>query len=252
MTDLPLAQAADRITALLAATESRTLDFKRISGKQSRMYETVCAFANTEGGLLVIGIGDAKAMKPSDKPQSRLFGVEENAEGFDDFKRELLARFTPPITKLHWLRVPCTLRTGESGHVVVLRVEKSDQVHSIVGNGTWTRMDASNRELSAAEIADLTYQRGVKSAETLPMPVALNLLDTDAWHSYCVTRGLADANLSIRLPRLGLAVPGADGLQPLVAALLLFADEPGALLAGQGHAGRYPCVSLQGTCRATW
>jgi ATP-dependent DNA helicase RecG len=234
MMDLSPAQAADRIAKLLAAPESRTLDFKRISGKQGRMYEAVCAFANSEGGLLVIGIGDAKAMKPGDKPQSRLFGIEENPEGFDNFRTELLTRFTPPITRLHWLRLPCTLHDGQSGHVVMLRVEKSDQVHSIVNNGTWTRMDAGNRELSAVEIADLTYQRGVKSAETLPMPVALDLLNTDAWRSYCLTRGLADMDVAVRLPRLGLAVPGEGGLQPLLAALLLFADEPGALLAGQG------------------
>lgn len=234
MIDLSPAQAADRIAKLLATPEGRTLDFKRISGKQSRMYEAVCAFANSEGGLLVIGIGDAKALKPGDKPQSRLFGIEENPEGFDDFRRELLNRFTPPITRLHWVRLPCTLYNGHPGHVVMLRVEKSDQVHSVVGNGTWTRMDASNRELSAAEIADLTYQRGVKSAETLPMPVALELLNTDAWRSYCLTRGLADLDVSVRLPRLGLAVPGEGGVQPLLAALLLFADEPGALLAGQG------------------
>lgn len=93
-------------------------------------------------------------------------------------------------------------------------------------------MDASNRELSATEIADLACQRGVKSAETLPMPVALELLNTDAWRSYCVTCGLADTDLAVRLPRLGLAVPVDGTLQPLLAALLLFADEPGALLAG--------------------
>ena len=34
MIDLSPAQFADRIAALLAAHESRTLDFKRISGKQ--------------------------------------------------------------------------------------------------------------------------------------------------------------------------------------------------------------------------
>ncbi len=234
MNDLSPSRSADRIAALLAAPESRTLDFKRISGKQGRTYEAVCAFANSDGGLLVIGIGDAKAMKPGDKPQSRLFGIEENPEGFDDFRRELFNRFTPPISRLHWLRLPCTLHNGQPGHVVMLRVEKSNQVHSVVNNGTWTRMDASNRELSAAEIADLTYQRGVKSAETLPLPVALDFLNTDAWRSYCLTRGLADMDVAVRLPRLGLAVPGEGGLQPLLAALLLFADEPGALLAGQG------------------
>ena len=49
MIDLNPAQAATRIIALLGALESRTLDFKRISAKHSRMIETVCAFANSEG-----------------------------------------------------------------------------------------------------------------------------------------------------------------------------------------------------------
>ena len=234
MINLSPTQSADRITALLATPEGCTLDFKRISSKHNRIYEAVCAFANTEGGFLVIGIGDAKAMKPGDGPQSRLFGIEENPEGFDDFHRGLLNRFTPPITKLHWMRPPCTLQDGQPGNVVLLRVEKSEQVHSMVGNGTWVRMDASNRQMNAHESADLIYQRGVKSAETLPMPIALDLLNTDAWRSYCTNRGLADTNLALRLPKLGLAVPKDGALQPLLAALLLFADEPGALLAGQG------------------
>jgi len=60
------------------------------------------------------------------------------------------------------------------------------------------------------------------------------LLNTDAWRSYSANRGLSDTDLAVRLPRLGLAVPVDGALQPLLAALLLFADEPGALLAGQG------------------
>ena len=47
MIDLSPTQAASRITALLAATENRTLDFKRISAKHGRMIEAVCAFSNT-------------------------------------------------------------------------------------------------------------------------------------------------------------------------------------------------------------
>lgn len=239
MVDHSPAQAADRITALLAAHESHTLDFKRISGKQGRMYEAICAFANTDGGLLVIGVGDAKAVKPGDKPQSRLFGIEENPEGFDDFRRELLNRFIPAITKLHWMRLPCTLHNGQQGHVVVLVVEKSEQVHSIVGNGTWARMDASNRELSAADITELAYRRGIKSAETEAVGVSLDLLDTPVWRSFVGSRGLRTGNQVEQLLRIGLAdkVKQADGTEevlPRRAAVLLFAEEPGSLLAGQG------------------
>jgi ATP-dependent DNA helicase RecG len=231
MIDLSPAQAADRIAALLAAQESRTLDFKRISAKHGRMIETVCAFANSDGGLLVIGIGDAKDLKPGAKPESRLFGIEENPEAFDDFRRQLMSRFAPPISRVHWLRVPCTLYTGQPGHVVMLRVEKSEQVHSVVGDGTWTRMDASNRELSATDITDLAYQRGVRSAASEMVPVNLNLLDTPTWRSFVAARGLRAGTMAEQLQRIGLADEMAGELRPTRAAVLLFADEPGSLLA---------------------
>ena len=54
MIDLSPAQAADRIAKLLVTPESRTLDFKRISDKHKKIIETVCAFANSEGGLLAL------------------------------------------------------------------------------------------------------------------------------------------------------------------------------------------------------
>ena len=128
------------------------------------MMETVCAFANTDGGIIAIGIGDAKDLKPGAPPSARLFGIEENPEAFDDLQREIMTRFEPAMGGLRWLRVPCTLHNGQPGHIVMLRVEKSDKVHSIVGKGTWTRMDASNREMSASEIGELQYQRGTRSA----------------------------------------------------------------------------------------
>ncbi len=79
---------------------------KRTGAKHSRMIETVCAFANSEGGLLAIGVEDAKQMKPGAKAESRWFGIEENAEAFDDFRRQVMARFSPAIDRLHWMRLP--------------------------------------------------------------------------------------------------------------------------------------------------
>jgi predicted HTH transcriptional regulator len=79
MIDLSPTQAASRITVLLAAPENRTLDFKRISAKHGRMIETVCAFANTEGGLLVIGVGDAKDLKT---PKARNPLIAQNLREF--------------------------------------------------------------------------------------------------------------------------------------------------------------------------
>ncbi len=181
--------------------------------------------------LLVSGVGDAKDMKPGDKPQSRLFGIEENPEAFDDFRRQVMQRFSPAIERLHWVRLPCTLRDGNPGHIVMLRVEKSDHVHSVVGDGTWTRMDASNRELNAAEIAELAYRRGVRSAVSETVPVVLDLLETDTWRTFVAARGLKNGDFADQLLRIGLAAKVGTEVQPTRAAVLLFAEEPGGLLA---------------------
>ena len=46
---------------LVARNESRHLEFKRVTGKMvQKALETLCAFANTEGGILVLGLADMK------------------------------------------------------------------------------------------------------------------------------------------------------------------------------------------------
>ena len=228
MIDLSPAQAASRITTLLKTSESQTLEFKRVSGKMvGKALETICAFANTEGGVLVLGVGDPATSSGA----TRLHGVQENPEAMDELRRKTLTQLNPAVERLHWLRLPCTLNTGEPGHVVLLRVEKSDKVHSIVDDGTWTRMSASNREMNAAEIADLHYRRGVRSAVSEPVPVALELLETDAWRRFVGARGLKSGTFAEQLQRIGLAIRVGNELQPMRAAVLLFADEPGSLLA---------------------
>ena len=232
-------RAATQISAWLAATESQTLEFKRIKNAETKTIEAICAFANTNGGVLVIGIGDAKDLKPGDKPERRLYGIEEKPEDFDALQRRAMYRIIPPLASLTWEWLPCTLRDGQPGHVVAVRVDKSNQVHSLADSGaTLTRMGASNRQLNAAEIATLFYQRGVRSAAEELVPVSLELLDTPIWRTFLAVRFTNAAPMADQLKKIGLAgtnsTTGSDELQPNRAAVLLFADEPGSLLAAHG------------------
>lgn len=234
MNELSPEQSAQKIAWLLAARESRQLEFKRIGeNKQHRKLETVCAFANTEGGVIAFGIDDPKKLRPGEKQALRLYGIEENPESFDQFSKALTTAFSPPITQLRWTRLSCTLRDGSPGHVVLLDVEKSDKVHSIInhGSGTWTRMDTSNRELNAEEISDLSYRRGVRSAASESVPINLSLLETTTWLSFATARGLRSGTFGEQLLRIGLAEEVNGQIRPTRAAVLLFADEPGSLLA---------------------
>lgn len=248
MIDLPVHQAASRIARLLATSESKHLDFKRLgTGKIARMLETICAFANADGGLLAVGIGDASELRPGDKLQQRLWGVEENPEAFDELQRKCRTHFNPAIATISYFRLACTRRDGRPGHIILVRVGKSERVHSVVDGGTWWRGDASNRQLSAGEISDLAYQRGERSAESETVSVSLDLLESDSWHEFFAKRGLKSGTFAEQLCRIGLAEKSSDAVLPRRAAVLLFSDEPGSLLAAHGTRADVRLLVYDGT-----
>lgn len=235
ITTVPTEAAAKIIEQWLPADETRHLEFKRVSGKMvGKAIETVCAFANADGGLLVLGLADLK----SHKGQARLFGVEENNEALDELERKLRTELLPPLGGLQLLRLPALLHSGpaagQQGHLLVLQVPRSAQVHSVVGGGTYTRLDRGNRVLSAEEITELSYRRGTRSAAAEPVPVALERLNTQAWQRFLQRRGPLSGSHAEQLLSIGLAVEVDGRVQPLRAAVLLFADEPGSLLAAHG------------------
>lgn len=82
---------------------------------------------------------------------------------------------------------------------------------------------------------DIDYQRGVHSAETESVVVPLELLDTPVWRSFVASRGLRAGTQAEQLLRIGLAdkvgEKGVEQVLPRRAAVLLFAEEPGSLLA---------------------
>ena len=232
VTNLPPSLASTLLPQLLPRGESRRLEFKRVSGKMvGKALETVCAFANTQGGTLVLGMADLKEFQD----QARLFGAEENAEAVDELQRKLLTEFQPALDGLRLQRIACTLHNGpakgQAGSVLLLQVPRSPRVHSIVNGGTYTRLDAGNRMLSAGEVTALSYQRGERSASSEPVAVPLARLQTGAWQRFATQRGPLTGAFGDQLLRIGLADEVDGSVLPRRAAVLLFADEPGSLLA---------------------
>lgn len=225
-------QAAPLVQLLIGLVETRRLEFKRVSGKMvGKALETVCGLANAEGGTLVLGVADVKDHQGA----GRLFGVEENPEAADELQRKLLTEFQPPIQSILVRRLACTLHNGPAkavaGHVLLVQVGRSNFVHSIVNSGTFTRLDAGNRQMTAGEVTELSYRRGVRSAASEPVPVSLERLQTDAWRRFLAMRGPLTGSFADQLLRTGLALEVEGAVQPTRAAVLLFADEPGSLLA---------------------
>ncbi len=217
------------VDELLASPEGAVLETKRV-GDNTRKIQTVVAFANTEGGLLVLGVEDAEKAVGRD----RVFGIDENPESVDDLRRLLTHRITPPLAEPNCPpescpEIPCTLRDGSRGSVVVVRADKSNCLHSVVDGGTYGRFFRSNRQLSAVEIAELSMRRGTTSAVSRLAPVPFDLLDTPYWRDYASKRRITGP-ISDAMRRLGLAREDDGAARPTFAAVLLFAEEPSGLL----------------------
>ena len=184
--------------------------------------------------MLVLGLADLKEFQGP----ARLFGAEENAEAVDELQRKLQTEFLPGIDGLKLQRVSCALHNGpakgQAGSVLLLQVPRSPHVHSIVNGGTYTRLDAGNRMMSAGEVTALSYQRGDRSASSEPVDVPLARLQTKKWRHFAANRGPLTGTFADQLLRIGLADEVGSSVQPRLATVLLFADEPGSLLAAYG------------------
>jgi ATP-dependent DNA helicase RecG len=208
--------------------ETVRFESKRVSGKMvHKAVETVVAFANTEGGLLVLGMEDFKKTQGDD----RLFGIQENPEAVDELRRKIEHGITPALNEVGWRTISCILRNGAEGTLVVVEVSKSTMAHSVVEDGTWKRLERGNREMTAKEVNELCFARGVISAETEIVPVPFELLDSDYWKTFCQTRKLTTGDIGDRMFRIGLAKKQKDVLQPTRAAVLLFAEDPSGIMA---------------------
>ncbi len=217
------------IDRLLSLPESRTFECKRV-GKVDRLLESVVALANSDGGVLALGLEDPDKAAGRD----RVVGIQEHPMNWDELRRKLRSRITEPdqLPVTH-SEIGCTLRDGSPGSIIVLKIQRSGRVHSLVDDGTFVRLSKGNKELTATEINDLCHARGVISAETRLEDVDFELLETDFWRAYArhrkLTRPIDEAML-----HLGLAKRDSHGaLRATRAAVLLFAEEPSGLLASK-------------------
>lgn len=244
MPPLPEATASALLDAVLSGQETLQLETKRVSGKMvGKALQTICAFANSHGGWLMLGVEDFDKATGRD----RLHGIKENPEAIDELLRKMRTQFAPPLAGLKTWMLQTELRDGTLDQLIAVQVPSSDKVHSVIDGGTWIRLPASNREMNASEITELSYRRGVHSAESEPVDVDFDLLDTATWRLYVQGRGLASTGLADQLYRIGLARKENSVLKPLRAAVLLFADYPGALLAASGTRADVRVFHYKGT-----
>ena len=211
---------------LIIPSEDRTTEFKRLSvDNVKKITESIVAMANTDGGIIVLGVDDPQKSKY--KGIERVFGIEENHEKFDEIGRNI-QRISSPISNI-W--PPLILPCGNAKRIAVVSIPKSvDRLHSI-NNQVFIRLEKGNKRLSPHEIVTFSYAKGFNRADSELVDVDFDLLRTEYYEKWRNSRKIENNNMREVLFNMGLARKDKkNSIKPTRAAVLLFALHPHNLM----------------------
>ena len=181
--------------------------------------DELAAFANSRGGVCMLGVDDAREVLGI--PLGRLDLVE-------DYVRQIcMDSITPPLTPIiERLTLPST--TGEQLPVLKLDVASSLFVHKSPG-GYLHRVGSAKREMAPDYLARLFQQRSqarIIRFDEQPIPGALlDDLADDLWQRFASLR--VQDTREVLLDKLAMARPDGDGtLRPTIAGVLMASFDP--------------------------
>lgn len=195
-----------RLEDFLQQHESETLDFKRDLSGIDGIVKTVCAFANTVGGTVVIGVEDDRTV----------VGIEDPAGEEERLINVLSDRLEP--------RPTVQVRGASLGDLDVLLVSTAFQAGPIhlkgksLEEGTYGRYGSSSRVVDAGRLAELRRYRESRSWDELPCPGAVrDDLDEDLAERIFTERGIEFSESTLRTCRMlvdqgGELVPSNGGI----------------------------------------
>ncbi len=214
------------LTDILAIpSESQTIEFKRLTDEKvvAKTVETIVAMANTDGGVIILGIDDPEKTKL--KGLDRIFGIDESTDVFDALGREI-QRIIPPLAGI-W---PPKIHESNGKRVGILFVLKSVDSFRSINDHVFVRGEKGNRRLAAHEIIKFAYAKGFEKADKSLMDVDFDLLNTDYWKQWKDSRRINGGPVDVILEKVGLARKDQNSmLKPTLAAVLLFAEYPNDL-----------------------
>ena len=202
---------------LLRKGEGQQVEFKLKSS--AGVSQTACAFANTDGGVLLVGISD----------EGRVNGVSP-----DEQRRasQRLSRLEPyPKVQISTLPI-----TGKD--LMVIEIEASRTLVTL-GGVAYIRVGPTNRALSINELVHKAIGLAMVRLDEAPSEVPADAADGEAVEWYLgrreQVRGVkAKGSLSENLHALHASVDGPDGLMLSYAGVLFFTRRPDEHVPGAG------------------
>lgn len=201
--DQVFSRGGDVIAALGELPEGQW--FERKSGRihPRDLAVALVAFANAEGGTIVVGIHDGRAEGVS---AARVNDLRQTAHDF-----------TEPVVRVTTEEV--AVRSGTT--LLVLRVAPGERVHQIRSGACYLRVGDESRKLTFSQRQELEFDRG--SAPFDGTPVDARPHDLDAVQTEAYRAAIGSSTDRRMLQARSLLTPAGE---LTVAGYLLFAERP--------------------------
>jgi ATP-dependent DNA helicase RecG len=225
------------VAKTLGLDESHFIDVKSTKVSPAKLTKSLSAFANADGGELFIGVEENQART---RKTWRGFGRQEEANGHLQAIEEVF-----PLgdgISSEFLRSP----NARQGLVLHITVQKSREVKFATDRCPYVRRNAANRPVKTpGEVELLRRNKGLTSFETETVNVAHDLVSNS---ETIIEFMLAVVPVAEPFPWLRKQLMLIDG-KPTVGAVLLFSDEPQAVLPKRSAIKlyRYRTTADQGT-----
>lgn len=168
------------IEQILAMDEKQIFDRKSILIKPKDLSDTLCAFANADGGTVAIGISDK---------ERRIEGVDRYPEQLNDIQRTPID-FCNPTIPVKTELVDCINSAGKPDHVFLMHIEASPVLHANQSDEAFIRVGDKSRKLDFNDRLAMMYAKGVRYYEDEPVADAtVDDLDLNFVHEYCLLIG---------------------------------------------------------------
>ena len=205
------------IEEVLAMDEKQIFDRKSIRIKPVDLSDTICAFANADGGTIAIGISDKRRM---------IEGVDYHTELLNDI---LCAPtdFCNPTVPVSTELVECINSEGMPDHVLLMHIEASPLLHVNQADEAYIRVGDKSKRLDFNDRMNLMYSKGVRWYEDEPVADAgIDDLDMEFVRDYCKRIGYSKTPEEYLRENKNY-VTVKDGREQIsIAAILLFGKDP--------------------------
>jgi ATP-dependent DNA helicase RecG len=208
---------------LLVLEEGHFSELKAVEVSTKKLGRTVSAFANAAGGDLYIGIGETDLMGV----KVRTWHGFRDQEAANGHLQSLEALF-PLGAEYSYEFLACA---GSNGVVLHITVQRTPQIARAHDKKVFVRRGAQNLEVKGAEaLRRLELDKGIVSYEKQPVNVDLAVLTKSDNLAAFIKQVVPMQTPAVFVRKQTLS----RNNQPVVAGVLLFAEEPQAVLPKSG------------------